>query len=49
MRQLVLGLTAFTTFGIIIYWSSVFTNIFKVTELVPGYRTWFMSFPLADG
>ena len=49
MRQLALGLTAFTTIGIIAYWTSVFTGIFKVTELVPGYRNWFMSFPLADG
>lgn len=49
MRQLALGLTAFTTFGIIAYWTTVFTGIFKVTELVPGYRNWFMSFPLPDG
>ena len=49
MRQLALGLTALTTFGIVAYWLSVFTGIFKVTELVPGYRNWFMSFPLADG
>ena len=49
MKQLALGLTAFTTFGIMVYWLLVFTNIFKVSELVPGYRNWFMSFPLADG
>jgi len=49
MRQLALGLTAFTTFGIVIYWTLVFTRIFKVMELVPGYKNWFMSFPLADG
>ena len=49
MKQLALGLTAFTTFGIIAYWATVFTGIFKVAELVPGYRNWFMSFPLADG
>jgi len=49
MGQLALGLTAFTTFGIVAYWITVFTGIFKVTELVPGYRNWFMSFPLADG
>ena len=30
------------------YWITVFTGIFPVEELVPGYRTWFMSFPLAD-
>jgi hypothetical protein len=49
MKQLALGLTAFTTFGIIVYWILFFTGTFKVTELVPGYRNWFMSFPLADG
>lgn len=48
MRRLALGLTAFTIFGIISYWTSVFAGIFKVTELVPGYRNWFMSFPLPD-
>jgi hypothetical protein len=49
MKQLALGLTAFTTLGIVAYWLSVFTGVFKVTELVPGYSNWFMSFPLADG
>ena len=49
MRQLALGLTAFTTFGIAAYWTLIFTNIFKVIDLVPGYKNWFMSFPLADG
>jgi hypothetical protein len=49
MKNLALGLTAFTTFGIVVYWTLVFTKIFPVTDLVPGYRTWFMSFPLADG
>jgi hypothetical protein len=48
MRRLALGLTAFTTFGIISYWTSVFSGIFNVTELVPGYLDWFMSFPLPD-
>jgi hypothetical protein len=49
MRKLALGLTAFTTFGILSYWITVFTGIFTVTELVAGYRDWFMSFPLPDG
>jgi hypothetical protein len=49
MKTLALGLTGFTTLGILIYWSLVFTHVFPVTDLVPGYRTWFMSFPLADG
>jgi hypothetical protein len=49
MRNLALGLTAFTAFGIAAYWTLVFAKIFPVTELVPGYKNWFMSFPLADG
>jgi hypothetical protein len=49
MRNLALGLTAFTAFGIVVYWSLVFAKIFPIIELVPGYRNWFMSFPLADG
>jgi hypothetical protein len=49
MKNLALGLTGFTSLGILVYWSLVFTRVFPVTELVPGYRTWFMSFPLADG
>lgn len=49
MKTLALCLTAFTTFGIVTYWALVFVKIFPVTELVPGYRHWFMSFPLADG
>jgi hypothetical protein len=49
MRTWALGLTGFTTLGIVAYWSLVFARIFPVTDLVPGYRFWFMSFPLADG
>ena len=49
MKQLALGLTAFTTIGIVTYWTLVFTGTFKVTELIPGYRNWFLSFPLPDG
>jgi len=49
MKNLTLGLTAFTAFGIVAYWTLVFTGLFEVTDLVPGYRDWFLSFPLADG
>ena len=49
MKTIALTLTAFTTLEIIVYWALVFAKIFPVTELVPGYRNWFMSFPLADG
>ncbi len=48
MRKTVISLTFFTTAGIIIYWALVFAGVFPVTELVPGYTNWFMSFPLAD-
>lgn len=49
MKRVALAFTALTTFGIVTYWTLVFTNSFKVTELVPGYKNWFLSFPLADG
>ena len=49
MKTLALIFSAFTVFGIVIYWMLVFTKVFPVTELVPGYKNWFMSFPLADG
>jgi len=49
MKRLATGLTLFTFLGIVAYWISVFAGLFPVTELVPGYRNWFMSFPLADG
>jgi len=42
----VLGfLTALFIFG---YWSTVYLGLFMVPELVPGYRSWFMAFPVAD-
>lgn len=37
-----------TAVGIIAYWITVFCGAFVVHELVPGYRHWFMSFPVAD-
>ena len=49
MKRLATGLTLFTFLGIVAYGISVFAGLFPVTELVPGYRNWFMSFPLADG
>jgi hypothetical protein len=49
MKRLALGFTALTTLGILSYWTLVFSGTFKVVELVPGYRNWFMSFPLPDG
>jgi hypothetical protein len=49
MKTTALGLTGFTTLGILGYWGLVFSGVFPVADLVPGYRAWFMSFPLADG
>lgn len=37
-----------TAAGILAYWAAVFSGAFPVNELVPGYRVWFMSFPIAD-
>jgi len=47
-KNLAIGLSFFTTFGILAYWFSVFTGVFPVVELIPGYVDWFMAFPLAD-
>ena len=33
---------------VLAYWASMFGGIFPVRELVPGYRAWFLSFPVAD-
>jgi hypothetical protein len=48
MIKIVSAIGAFTAFAVVAYWTLVFAGLFPVTELVPGYRTWFMSFPLAD-
>jgi hypothetical protein len=48
-RRLLLGVSLFTAVGIGLYWLTVFAGWFPVTEVVPGYRHWFLSFPLADG
>jgi hypothetical protein len=42
------GIGIFTAVAAGAYWLLVFTGVFPVTDLVPGYRTWFMSFPVAD-
>ena len=49
MKKTLIGLSFFTAAGIFSYWLLVFTGPFPVEELVPGYKSWFMSFPLADG
>ncbi len=47
-NKLAISLSFFTTFGILVYWTLVFTNVFPVVDLIPGYGDWFMAFPLAD-
>jgi hypothetical protein len=47
-RGLILSLSLFTAFGNLIYWALVFLGLSPVVELVPGYTTWFWSFPLPD-
>lgn len=37
-----------TAVGILTYWIAVFSGMFPVVDIVPGYRNWFMSFPMAD-
>jgi hypothetical protein len=48
MKKTLIGFSLFTALGITLYWLLVFTGIFPVEELVPGYKNWFMSFPVAD-
>lgn len=48
IRNILIGLTFFTSIVVISYWISVFTGLFPVEELIPGYKNWFMSFPVAD-
>jgi len=47
-KSLIFGLSVFTSVGTLLYWILVFTGIFPLVEIVPGYITWFQSFPLAD-
>lgn len=48
MKKWLIGLSIFTSAGIIIYWITVFIGIFPIVELIPGYTLWFMSFPIPD-
>ncbi len=48
MKKWLIGLSIFTSAGIILYWITVFMGLFPVEELVPGYTLWFMAFPLPD-
>jgi hypothetical protein len=41
-------LLSITASFVLLYWSSIFVGLFPLEELVPGYKNWFMSFPLPD-
>ena len=47
-QRLVFGLSTFTAVGLILYWLLVFLGLFPVEEVIPGYKDWFMAFPIAD-
>jgi hypothetical protein len=47
-KKIVISLSIFSATAGILYWITVFAGLFPVTELAPGYKTWFMSFPIAD-
>ena len=47
-RGLILISSVFTAIGTSLYWILVFTKVFPLEEIVPGYIVWFSSFPLAD-
>jgi len=48
-KKLAAFLLLLTAVGILIYWVLVFSGVFPVSEIIPGYKNWFMSFPIADG
>jgi hypothetical protein len=47
-KKIVISLSILTAAAGILYWISIFTGVFAVEELVPGYKNWFISFPIAD-
>ena len=47
-KKILMTLNLCTGFGITLYWLLVFAGVFPVEEIVPGYKNWFMSFPVAD-
>lgn len=46
--RLLIGLGFVTAGFIVAYWAAVLAGAFPVEDLVPGYRAWFMAFPVAD-
>lgn len=47
-NRIVLSLLLFTAAGTFSYWVLAFLGAFPVTDIIPGYRDWFMAFPMAD-
>lgn len=47
-KTLFISITFFSSFIIILYWGTVFTGLFPVKDIVPGYTNWFMAFPVPD-
>lgn len=48
MKKTIAAICLFSAMVIILYWGAVFTGLFPVHDIVPGYREWFMAFPVAD-
>lgn len=47
MRGLI-AVCTITSLFVGLYWTAILAGIVAVDELVPGYRAWFMAFPVAD-
>lgn len=48
MKKTTAAICLFSALVIILYWAAVFLGLFPVTDIVPGYKSWFMAFPVAD-
>jgi hypothetical protein len=44
----IVSLGTITSLFIAAYWLAVWTKLFPVDEIIPGYRAWFLAFPVAD-
>lgn len=48
MKKTIVFVGFFIAIGAVGYWTYIFLGFSKVIDIVPGYKNWFMSFPLAD-
>jgi hypothetical protein len=46
--KIAIGIGALTALFEVAYWALVFTGLIPVTDLVPGYRHWFLAFATPD-